>query len=69
MPELPETRASLLLRVQEAEAGAWDEFVEIYRPLVYRMARRRGWQDADAQDLAQQVLVKVAGAIDRRDRQ
>ena len=34
-------------------------------PLVYRLAHQRGWQDADAQDLAQKVLVKVAQSIAR----
>jgi RNA polymerase sigma-70 factor (ECF subfamily) len=29
------------------------------------MARKRGMQDADAQDLAQAVLIRVLGAIDR----
>ena len=32
---------------------------------VYRMARRRGLQDADAHDVMQQVFVSIAGAIDR----
>ena len=62
--ELPETRDSLLLQLRDAEnRDAWFEFAAIYRPMVYRMARRRGFQDADAQDLAQRVLLSVAGAI------
>lgn len=65
MHDFPETRHSLLVRVQRDEAGAWDEFSKIYRPVFYRLARRRGWQDADAQDVAQKVLVKVADAIAR----
>ena len=42
----------------------------IYRPVVYNVARMRGLQDADAQDVAQQVLVAVARALpawERRD--
>ena len=46
-----------------ANREAWDEFVLIYRPVIYRLARHRGLQDADAQDLAQQVLMAVASAI------
>jgi RNA polymerase sigma-70 factor (ECF subfamily) len=61
--EFPETRHSLLVRVQLDDAEAWDEFAKIYRPVFYRLARRRGWQDADAQDVAQKVLIKVATAI------
>ena len=43
------------------------EFVEIYEPLVYRLARRSGLQQADADDLTQEVFCAVAGAIDRWD--
>lgn len=43
----------------------WQEFVTIYRPIIYRLARKRGMQDADAQDLAQQVLLSIAGSIER----
>jgi RNA polymerase sigma-70 factor (ECF subfamily) len=41
--------------------------VEIYAPLVYDMARRRGLQDADAADLTQDVLRSVSVAIGRLD--
>ena len=46
---------------------AWREFVEIYEPLVYRIARRKGLQDADVQDLCQDVFQAVAKSIDRWD--
>jgi RNA polymerase sigma-70 factor (ECF subfamily) len=41
--------------------------VAIYEPLIHRLARARGLQHADAQDLAQDVLAAVARAIDRFD--
>jgi RNA polymerase sigma-70 factor (ECF subfamily) len=41
--------------------------VEIYTPLVHRLARARGLQEADAADLVQEVFRAVAGAIDRWD--
>ena len=64
MTDFPDTRESLLVQVRSpANREAWDQFVSIYRPVIYRLARRRGLQDADAQDLAQQVLIAVAGAI------
>jgi RNA polymerase sigma-70 factor (ECF subfamily) len=64
MTELPDTRESLLLRVGDpANAEAWREFAAIYRPAVYRMARRRGLQDADAEDLSQRVLVAISQKI------
>lgn len=64
MFDYPETRASLILRLKhDCDQAAWDEFVEIYRPVFYRTARRKGLQDADAEDLAQQVLASVAAAV------
>jgi RNA polymerase sigma-70 factor (ECF subfamily) len=62
----PETRASLLIRLKDqADDEAWFEFTEIYRPVIYRLAYRRGLQHADADDLVQQVLTAVARVIDR----
>lgn len=64
MVQLPETRNSLLIQVRDsADSDAWEQFVAIYRPAVYRLARRNGLQDADAEDLAQRVLVSVSQAI------
>jgi RNA polymerase sigma-70 factor (ECF subfamily) len=66
MTEFPQTRFSLIAQVQSPEdREAWDQFVLIYRPVVYRMARRRGMQDADAQDLVQSVFMRVASSIHR----
>src|SRR5260370_23590884 len=66
MSASPETRASLLVRLKDqADDEAWCEFTEIYRPVIYRLACRRGLQHADAEDLVQQVLAAVARAIDR----
>jgi RNA polymerase sigma-70 factor (ECF subfamily) len=68
MDEPPPTRASLILRLRDpADADAWREFVSLYEPLVYDLARRRGLQDADARDLCQDVLLTVARAIHRWD--
>jgi RNA polymerase sigma-70 factor (ECF subfamily) len=65
MPSLPETRASLILRLPDAaDARAWDDFVQIYAPLVYRLARRHGLQPADADDLVQDVLSAVARSVE-----
>ncbi|MFO0998761.1 MAG: sigma-70 family RNA polymerase sigma factor [Planctomycetaceae bacterium] len=71
MDEIPETRDSLLIRVADArDRAAWELFAHIYRPVVYKVARMRGLQDADAQDVAQQVLISVSKALpnwERRD--
>lgn len=59
-----DTRHSLLMRVGDpADGQAWGEFWALYQPVVYRMARQFGLQDADAQDLTQDVMAAVARAI------
>ncbi len=66
MEDAPKTRHSLLLRLRDTQdARAWSEFVAIYEPLVYRLARKRGLQHADALELSQEVLLAVAKSIDR----
>jgi RNA polymerase sigma factor (sigma-70 family) len=68
MQTSPETRPSLLLRLRNPQdEQAWREFLEIYEPLIERLARRRGLQHADARELVQEVLLAVSGAIDRWD--
>jgi RNA polymerase sigma-70 factor (ECF subfamily) len=58
---IPETSESLLAKLRDpADHEAWSEFVSIYRPLIYRVARTVGMQDADALNLTQDVLSKVA---------
>ena len=65
MHEIPETRESLLLQVQDpSDRSAWEEFVEIYRPVIYRIAVARGLQHADALDLVQTVFIAIARSID-----
>jgi RNA polymerase sigma factor (sigma-70 family) len=66
--EPPATRMSLLVRLKHPrDEQAWVEFVEIYEPMVQRLARRNGLRGADADDLTQEVFRAVAGAIDRWD--
>ncbi|MBL8817261.1 MAG: sigma-70 family RNA polymerase sigma factor [Planctomyces sp.] len=65
MHHWPETNESLILRVKDpADAASWSDFLSIYRPVVVRMACGRGLQHADADDLAQQVFLSVAKAIE-----
>lgn len=72
-PSHAATRASLILRLQDAEdVAAWDEFAEIYAPVIYRVAIRRGFQAADADNLVQEVFLAVANSVskwlERKDR-
>jgi RNA polymerase sigma-70 factor (ECF subfamily) len=62
----PLTRASLLVQIRDStNHTAWQEFINLYGPVVYGFARKRGLQDADAADLMQDVLRSVAGAAGR----
>ena len=65
MYEFPDTSHSLIFRVKNpADGAAWTEFLGIYQPVVFRMARRRGLQDADAQDVMQQVFLSISKSIE-----
>jgi RNA polymerase sigma factor (sigma-70 family) len=64
----PTTRRSLVLRLRNLDdEAAWAEFVDVYEPLILRLAQRKGLQEADARDLCQDVFRAVAVAIDRWD--
>ncbi len=66
MNDWPETNPSLILRIKDPQnAVAWNELMAIYRPVVYRLARRKGLLHEDAEDLVQGVFLSVAKAIDR----
>ena len=68
MADPPKTRVSLLARLKSGlDDRAWEEFVELYAPVVYGFARKRGLQDADAADLMQEVLRSVARNASRMD--
>lgn len=60
----PETNASLLIRIRDSQdREAWEQFANIYRPAIVRFAKQKGLQNADAEDLAQKVLLAVSKSI------
>lgn len=62
----PTTRASLLLRLRDPrDHDAWVEFVTLYEPVVYRVLRRTGLQDADALEVLQELFLAVNRNIGR----
>lgn len=66
MKNLPETNEILIARVKDrSDDQAWSEFLAIYQPVILRLARRRGLQDADAHDVCQKVVLSVSQAIGR----
>ena len=72
-PSTTETRASLILRLPNADdVAAWEEVLSIYSPLVRRLAISQGMQAADADDLVQIVFSAMSRSVekwlDRSDR-
>ena len=54
------TRATLLERLRDAsDPLAWDEFFGRYWPLIYASAKRRGCSDHTAEEIVQEVMLKV----------
>jgi RNA polymerase sigma-70 factor (ECF subfamily) len=59
------TSLTLLERVQKfpADREAWDEFVRRYHPMIHAWCLKWGLQASDADDVAQDVLVKLLTAM------
>jgi len=59
------TRQSLLHRLRNAEdQSSWQEFFDTYWSLIYRVARKAGLSDADAQDVVQETVISVSRQIE-----
>ena len=58
---LPTTRVTLLTRLRQhpSDQADWNEFVERYGRHIYRWCRQWKLQDADAEDVTQDILVKL----------
>jgi RNA polymerase sigma factor (sigma-70 family) len=59
---LPTTSPTLLARLRNdpSNEAAWDEFVEHYGRHIYRWCRQWGLQNADTEDVTQEILLKLA---------
>jgi RNA polymerase sigma-70 factor (ECF subfamily) len=54
------TSSTLLGRLRDpADAAAWPEFVDRYGPRIYGWCQKWRLQEADAQDVTQEVLIKL----------
>ena len=68
MQDSPKTRYSLIGKLHDPQnLEAWSEFASIYQPLIFRICRQKGLQHADATDVTQDVMSRVADAIDSFD--
>src|ERR1035438_3539385 len=62
--QLIPTRRSLLSRIKHwDDQKSWDEFDQIYKPLIRGAALKAGLAEAEAEDAAQDTLIAVAKAI------
>ena len=59
--DLIPTRASLLRRLKDlSDSASWNEFYEVYRGLIFCVARRAGLNEVEAGDVVQDTLISVA---------
>jgi RNA polymerase sigma-70 factor (ECF subfamily) len=67
MPRDPvdDTSVTLMMRLQKSPADprAWAEFVKRYRPMIRAWCLKWHLQESDADDVVQDVLVKLVAAI------
>jgi RNA polymerase sigma-70 factor (ECF subfamily) len=55
------TRRSLLSRLRDwSDQDSWRDFFDTYGRLIYRVARKAGLSDAEAQDAVQETVLTVA---------
>jgi RNA polymerase sigma factor (sigma-70 family) len=57
--------ADLVARARNGDKQAWDALVERYAPLIWSICRRHGLGDADAEDVGQNVWLKLAGQLEK----
>ena len=54
------TRQTLLERLRDRyDDSSWQEFIDTYRGYIFVVVRRMNINEADAEDLVQQVLLKL----------
>lgn len=64
MYDFPDTSESLIAKIRDPDdRESWERFEQLYRPIIFRIARSRGLQHSDALDLVQQVMMAVSAAI------
>lgn len=62
---IPNTNVSLLVRLKDTgDSAAWQSFVEAYAPLLYGFGLRRGIARSEIDDFVQDVMSRLAGAME-----
>lgn len=57
--EIHETHISLLQRAQRGDEPAWQNLADLYRPFIVAWAARHTLTREDAEDLSQEILLRV----------
>ena len=62
------TRKTLIQRLKENhDEQSWEEFLRIYRPYIHAVIRNMNISENDADDIVQQVMLKVWNKIGEKD--
>ena len=59
------TVSDLVARAKDGDRQAWDALVERYAPLIWSICRRHRLSQADADDVAQSVWLRLVDQLDR----
>ncbi len=65
--EHPDDEARLIARAADGDPSARDALASRWTPRIYRFAWRLLGHDQDAQEVAQDVMVRILGSLDRYD--
>jgi RNA polymerase sigma-70 factor (ECF subfamily) len=63
-----DTRVSVIVGVCQQDPERWREFDAIYRPILLAYLHQRGLNESDANDIVQDIFVKLLGKIRTYDR-
>jgi len=64
-----DTRVSVIVGVCQKDPERWREFDSIYRPMLFAFLRKRGLNESDANDVVQEIFVKLLAKIHTYDRE
>jgi len=68
MDDQYKTRQTLVQRLRERrDEQSWEEFLRIYRPYIHAIIRNMNISENDADDIVQQVMLKVWNKIGEKD--
>jgi RNA polymerase sigma-70 factor, ECF subfamily len=65
---IEDTRFTVIAGVCAKDPERWREFDSIYRPMLFAYLRKQGLKDFEANDVVQDVFVKLLGKIQTYDR-